>query len=110
VEIFYETKSQLQVHGYMDANWAYNVSDRRLTSGFMFSFGSGDVSWSSKKQPTIALSSTEAKYRGVAIAAFEVVWLQKLLSDFGESVDAPVVIYCDNISSILLVNKPGLSC
>jgi hypothetical protein len=45
----------------------------------MFSFGSGVVSWSSKKQPTVALSSTEAEYRGVAIAACEVVWLQKLL-------------------------------
>jgi hypothetical protein len=49
----------------------------------MFSFGSGAVSWSSKKQPTIALSSTEAKYRGVAIVACEVVWLQKLLSNLG---------------------------
>jgi hypothetical protein len=44
----------------MDANWADNVSDRRLTGGFMFSFGSGAVSWSSKKQPTVAISSTEA--------------------------------------------------
>jgi len=41
----------------------------------MFSFGSGVVGWSSKKQPTIALSSTETKYRGVAIVACEVVWL-----------------------------------
>jgi hypothetical protein len=104
--IFYEAKSQLQVHGYTDADWAGNVSDRRSTSGFMFSFGSGAVSWSSKKQPTVALSSTEAEYRGAAIAACEVVWLQKLLSDLGQSVDAPVVIYCDNISSILLANNP----
>jgi hypothetical protein len=72
----------------------------------MFSFGSGAVSWSSKKQPTVALSSTEAEYRGAAIAACEVVWLQKLLSDLGQSVDALVVIYCDNISSILLANNP----
>jgi hypothetical protein len=42
--IFYEAKSQLQVHGYMDADWVGNVSDRRSTSGFMFSFGSGVVS------------------------------------------------------------------
>jgi hypothetical protein len=46
---FYETKSQLQVHGYMDADRADNVLDRRSTNGFMFSFGSGAVSWSSKK-------------------------------------------------------------
>jgi hypothetical protein len=72
----------------------------------MFSFGSGAVSWSSKKQLTIALSSTEAEYRGAAIAACEVVWLQKLLLDLGQSMDVPVVIYCDNISSILLANNP----
>ncbi len=47
--IFYEAKSQLQIHGYIDANWAGNVSNRRSTNGFMFSFGSGVVSWSSKK-------------------------------------------------------------
>jgi hypothetical protein len=103
--IFYEAKSQLQVHGYTNANWADNVLDRRLTSGFMFSFGSGDVSWSSKKQPTVALSSMEAEYRGAAIIACEVVWLQKLFSDLGQSMDAPVVIYCDNINSILLANN-----
>jgi hypothetical protein len=49
----------------------------------MFSFGSGDVSWSNKKQPTITLSNTEAEYRGAATIAYEVVWLQKLLSDLG---------------------------
>jgi len=72
----------------------------------MFSFGSGAVSWSSKKQPTVALLSTKAEYKGVVIVACEIVWLQKLLSDLGQSMDAPVVIYCDNISSILFVNNP----
>jgi hypothetical protein len=71
----------------------------------MFSFGSGAVSWSSKKQPTVALSSMEAEYRGASIVACEVVWLQKLLSNLGQLVDVPVVIYCDNISSILLANN-----
>ncbi len=49
----------------------------------MFYFGSGVVSWSSKKQPIVALSSMETKYRGTTIAACEVVWLQKLFSDLG---------------------------
>jgi hypothetical protein len=43
----------------------------------MFSFGSGVVNWSSKKQPTVALSSTKAKYKGATIAACEIVWLKK---------------------------------
>jgi len=72
----------------------------------MFSFGSGVISWNSKKQPTVALSSTEAKYRSAIIATCEIVWLQKLLSDLGQLVDVHVVIYCDNISTILLANNP----
>jgi hypothetical protein len=52
------------------------------------------------------VSSTEAEYKSTSIVACEVVWLQKLLSHLGQSVDAHVVIYCDNISSILLANNP----
>ncbi len=73
--IFYEAKSQLQVHGYTNADWVDNVSDRISAIGFMFSFGSGAISWSSKKQPIVALSSTEAECRGTTIVACEVVWL-----------------------------------
>jgi hypothetical protein len=49
----------------------------------MFSFESGAISWSNKKQPIVALSSTEAKYRGITIVACEIICLQKLLSDLG---------------------------
>jgi len=47
--LFYEASTELQVHGYVDANWASSISDRRSTSGFMFSFGSAAVTWSSEK-------------------------------------------------------------
>jgi hypothetical protein len=76
--MFYEAKSQLQVHGYMTVDWVGNVSSRKSTSGFMFSFGSGAISWSSEKQPIAALSSMDAKYKGAAIIACEIIWLQKL--------------------------------
>ncbi len=99
-------KAKLQVHGYTNSDWANNVLDKRSNNGFMFSFGSGDVSWSSKKQPTFALSSMEAEYRGATIVACEVIWLQKLFLDLGQSLDVLVVIYCDNISNILLANNP----
>ena len=72
----------------------------------MFSLGSATISWSSKKQPTVALSSIEAEYKGVAMATCEVAWLQKLLTDLGQSVHDAIVIYCDNISSIMLANNP----
>ncbi len=81
---FYETKSQLQVHGYIHyIDWASNVLNKRLTNGFMFFFGSGVVSLNNKKQPIVVISSTEAKYIGASIARCEVIWFQKLLSVLG---------------------------
>ncbi len=53
----------------------------------------------------VALLNTKVEYKGAIIVACELVWLQKLLSDLGQSMDAPVVIYYDNINSILLVNN-----
>ncbi|MCO5609077.1 hypothetical protein L7F22_063299 [Adiantum nelumboides] len=72
----------------------------------MFSLGSAAITWSSKKQPTVALSSTEVEYRGAAMAACEVAWLELLLGDLGIQVQRPVVIHCDNLSSIQLARNP----
>ena len=66
----------------------------------MFSLGSAAITWSSKKQPTVALSSTEAEYRGAAIATCEVAWLHKLLYSLGYDVLYPVTLFFDNMSSI----------
>jgi hypothetical protein len=51
------------------------ISNKRSINGFMFSFRSGVVCWSNKKQPTIALSSLEIEYKGATITACEIVWL-----------------------------------
>ncbi|MCO5574340.1 hypothetical protein L7F22_028123 [Adiantum nelumboides] len=71
----------------------------------MFSLGSAAITWSSKKQPTISLASTEEEYRGVALAACEVTWLELLLGDLGIQVQRPVVIHCNNLSSIQLAQN-----
>jgi hypothetical protein len=67
----------------MDVDWANNVSNKKSTNGFMFSFGSGVVSWSNKKRLNVALLNTKAKYKGATIVACEVIWLQKLFSNLG---------------------------
>jgi hypothetical protein len=103
--LFYEASTKLQVHGYIDADWVGSISNRRSTSGFMFSFGSAAITWSSKKQLIVALSNTEAKYRGVAMATCEVAWFRKLLGDLGLHVDRQVVIYYDNLNNIQLVRN-----
>ena len=59
--IIYKLDTIIRLDGYMDANWDGYKADRQYTSGFVFSLGSGAISWSSKKQPTVVLSSTEAE-------------------------------------------------
>ena len=71
----------------------------------MFSLGSAAITWSSKKQPMIALLSIKVEYRGAAVAACEIAWLMMLLGDLGIQVQVPVVIYCDNLSSIQLARN-----
>jgi hypothetical protein len=61
--------------GFVDSNWANELSDRSSTSGYVFKLANGAISWSSKKQSTIALSSAEAEYIAGAHAAKELVWL-----------------------------------
>ena len=103
--IFYKRGARLQLEGFMDADWAGNASDWRSTSGFTFSLGSGAISWSSKKQPSVALSCTEAEYTAPAVADCEAVWLKRLLKDLNELVNKPTLIHCDNLSSIQLAKN-----
>jgi hypothetical protein len=65
------------LHGYMDADWATDVNNRKSTSGFVFMLGGAAISWGSKKQTSVALSSTEAEYIATAHAAKEAVWLRR---------------------------------
>ncbi|MCO5605807.1 hypothetical protein L7F22_059991 [Adiantum nelumboides] len=71
----------VKIHGYIHSDWVGSSSNCQSTSGYMFSFGSAAVTWSSKKQPIVALSSIEAEYKGATVAACEVAWLEMLLQD-----------------------------
>jgi hypothetical protein len=77
--ILYKRIKDCQVMGYCDADYIGDCGTRRSTSGYFFSLGSGAISWCSKRQPTVALSSTEAEYRSAAMAAQESSWLKKLM-------------------------------
>lgn len=62
-----------RLNGYTDADWAVNSYSRRSTTGYCFRLGSGFVSWSRKKQPTVSLSYTESEYRAATSAVCEMV-------------------------------------
>ena len=61
-----------------------DVDDKRSTIGYLFKLGSGAISWSSKRKPTISLSSTKAKYNALCNSTCEVVWLQRVFEYVGE--------------------------
>ena len=82
--LFYAHGVDIEVFGYTDIDWVGCAYDRGSTSGYVFNFGSGAISWGSKKQPIVGLSSIEEEYRGVAMAACEIAWLCKLLHDLGQ--------------------------
>ncbi|XP_062537763.1 uncharacterized protein LOC134206083 [Armigeres subalbatus] len=76
------TVSDHQVIGFADANWATDVNDRGSVSGLYKLYGA-TVSWSTRKQSTVSLSSTEAKCSALADAACEAIWIQKVLGELG---------------------------
>lgn len=87
--------------GYCDADWATDTEDRRSCSGYIFLFQGAAISWCSKRQPTIALSSTESEFMSLATAVQEAIWLKQLEEDFWPSLSgAPILMYCDNQSAI----------
>ena len=80
---------------------------RRSTSGYAFMMSGGCISWKSKKQRTVALSSTEAEYMALSEATQEAIWLKAFLCELGEiSSDTAVKIFEDNQGSIALAKNP----
>jgi hypothetical protein len=96
------------VLGYSDADFAGDVDTRRSTTGYVFILNGGAISWSSRRQATVAASTTEAEYMAQAGAAKEALWLRKLLRDLGATVDT-VDILADNQSAIKLAKNPVTS-
>ena len=86
--------------GFSDADWAGDLDTRRSTSGYVFKVGNSTVSWCSKKQKTVAKSTTEAEYVALSMAVQECIWLRRLLDDIGCSESVPTVIYEDNNGAI----------
>ncbi|CAL2227384.1 unnamed protein product [Prunus armeniaca] len=76
-------KSALLI-GYCDSDWSGSEDDRKSTSGYAFSFGSGTFAWASVKQQSVALSTAKAEYVSAAEATSQAIWLRFVLEDFGE--------------------------
>jgi hypothetical protein len=96
------------LQGWCDADFAGDSDTRRSTTGYVFTIAGGAVSWASKRQPTVACSTTEAEYMAASAAAREALWLKKLVADLGLPVET-VPIGCDNQAALSLLHNPVLS-
>ena len=98
-------KGSAIIEGYCDADYAADIDTRRSTTGWVFTMYGGAISWSSKLQPTVAASTSEAEYIAAAQAVKEALWLKKLLSGLGVKTGA-MRINCDSQGAIRLLKHP----
>ncbi|CAI0627471.1 unnamed protein product [Linum tenue] len=95
---------------YTDSDYAGDINDRRSTSGYVFFLAGGPVSWASKKQPVMTLSTTEAEFVAAAYSAAQCIWMKRILKEMGwlETTGGGTRILCDNSSTIKLSKNPVL--
>ena len=104
--IFYKQSGDVELLAYTDNDYAGDLEDRKSTSGLLFMLSSRAVSWSSKKQPVVTLSTTEAEFIAAAFCACQAVWLRRMLEKLDHASAGTTIIYCDNNSTIKLSKNP----
>ncbi|CAL1409822.1 unnamed protein product [Linum trigynum] len=103
-------KEEEPLLGYTDSDYAGDLDDRKSTSGYTFFLANGVISWASKKQPIVTLSTTEAEFVAASFCSTQCVWLRRILEMIGWSgcVRGSTKILCDNSSTIKLSKNPVL--
>eukprot|EP00253_Pinus_taeda_P028697 PITA_28697 len=88
------------------SDWVGDDIDRKSTSGYSLNLSSSPICWSSKKQDAIALSSAKVEYRGVVNITIQALWQQHFLTELGTQFHQPIVIWCDNQSTLKFCRDP----
>ena len=94
--------------GFTDIDYAGDQDDRKSTSGYVFVLGTSAISWLSKKQPIVTLSSTEAEFVAATVCACPTIWLRRILEELKFKQPGATTIFCDNNSAIKLFKNPML--
>jgi hypothetical protein len=90
---------------FADSDWAMSQG-RKSVSGFIVECGGGPITWSSKQQVVVALSSCEAEYLSCSHCARQIVWLRSLFHELGFPQQQPTPLYCDNQGTVVCTHDP----
>lgn len=104
--VLFKSNGHLKTQVYTDADWAGDKGNRRSTSGYFTLVGGNLVTWRSKKQKVVSLSSAEAEFRGIARGLAEILWIRKLLTEIGFPPTETSKIMCDNEAAIQISENP----
>ncbi|KAH7445117.1 hypothetical protein KP509_02G107600 [Ceratopteris richardii] len=102
---YHRQANPLALIGYSDADWGGDPATLQSTSGYLFLLAGAAISWQSKKQNKVTLSSTEAEYISMTLAMKEGIWLQSLLAETEIFAPKSIFLYCDNMSAITLAQN-----
>jgi transposase InsO family protein len=98
--------SEFTVRGYVDSDFAGDLEKRKSTTGYVFIIAGGAVSWVSKLQTVVALSTTEAEYMAATQACKEAIWMKKLMEELGHKQEN-ILLYCDSQSALHIARNPA---
>ncbi|CAI7932535.1 unnamed protein product [Closterium sp. NIES-54] len=91
--------------GFSDADYAGDSADRKSHTGYVYCLNGAAISWQSKRQPVVALSTTESEYIILYQCIQEGVWLKRLFGEFGHEFSGGVPVFVDNQSAIALAQN-----
>lgn len=105
--LFYSSNNEFRINGYSDSDFAGDITTRKSRSGVLIQIGDATVSWCSKKQVSVAISTTEAEFVAASECVRNLIWVNRLYKELTPELQChKPVMYIDNQSTIKLIKNP----